>query len=72
VEEFNPGKSKGNGFLFDDYKSEAMLEALDRALSFYKKEPSWSRLLSNALSQDFSWERSAADYYKLYIKVLNF
>jgi starch synthase len=72
VEEFNSRKLKGNGFLFADYKSKAMLEAVDRALSFYQKEPYWSRLLPNALSEDFSWERSAADYSKLYLKVLNF
>jgi starch synthase len=72
VEDFNPKELRGNGFLFDEYKTEVMLAAIDRALSFYQKEPFWPSLLSKALSSDFSWDRSASGYLELYQKILNF
>lgn len=72
VMEFNPQKLSGNGFRFDHYRTEALLQALDRALSFYLKEPYWSALKRQAMSSDFSWEKSAAEYLKLYRRILSF
>jgi starch synthase len=72
VVEFDPGLLQGNGFLFREYETRDLLQAIDRALASYKKEPAWSKLLDNALNSDFSWEKSARNYFQLYLKILNF
>lgn len=72
VEEFKPEELKGNGFLFKEYDTPALLTSIDRALSFYQQEPFWSKILLNALISDFSWEKSASKYFELYLKILNF
>ncbi|HAR35884.1 MAG TPA: glycogen synthase GlgA [Acidobacteria bacterium] len=71
VREFNPGTLQGNGFLFENYETGAMLEAINRALAFYRQEPYWSRLVDNALASNFSWEKSAEDYFQLYTRILS-
>ncbi|MDH7493734.1 MAG: glycogen synthase GlgA [Candidatus Saccharicenans sp.] len=71
VREFNPGTLQGNGFLFQDYQTTAMLEAIHRALTFYRQEPFWSKLVDNALASNFSWEKSAEDYFQLYTRILS-
>jgi len=72
VEEFNPATLRGNGFLFQAYETKALIQSIDRALSYYRQEPYWSKMIDNALSADFSWEKSANDYMKLYLKILSF
>ncbi|MCX8160475.1 MAG: glycogen synthase GlgA [Candidatus Saccharicenans sp.] len=71
VSEFNPSTLQGNGFLFQDYQTGSLVEAVSRALAFYRKEPFWSRLVDNGLSSDFSWEKSAEDYFDLYCQMLS-
>lgn len=71
VSEFNPATLKGNGFLFQDYQTAPLVEAVSRALTFYRKEPFWSRLVENGLASNFSWEKSAEDYFNLYRQMLS-
>ncbi|MGQ9801605.1 MAG: glycogen synthase GlgA [Candidatus Saccharicenans sp.] len=71
VREFNPGTLQGNGFLFEDYETGAMLQAINRALTYYRQEPFWSKLIDNALASNFSWEKSAEDYFQLYNRILS-
>jgi starch synthase len=55
------------GFRFAAYSPEALLEALSRAFALYRRRPEpWGRLLRNAMGQDWSWDRSAAEYERLY------
>lgn len=68
--EFDPGTLRGNGFLFKEYESRALLEALSRALAFCRQEPFWSSLVDNALSCNFSWEKSAEDYFQFYSRMI--
>ncbi len=69
--EFNPATLKGNGFLFEDYQTGPLVEAVSRALAFYRKEPFWSRLVENGLDSNYSWEKSAEDYFSLYRQLLS-
>jgi starch synthase len=67
VKPFNPRNGQGTGFLFSDYDPRALWDALERALSTYRDKPkAWRRLQVNGMSRDFSWERSAAEYVKVY------
>lgn len=69
VREFNPLTEEGNGFLFESYSSSEMLAAIKRALGLYIEKDKWGRLIRNAMKEDFSWDRSAKEYAKLYQKI---
>ena len=56
----------GTGFVFSDYTPEAFLKAIHTALEAYKDEQLWLRIMANAMSQDFSWTKSAQKYLELY------
>jgi starch synthase len=66
ITEFNPETGEGNGFSFKEHNPVALLAALARALLTMKVNQAWSRLLSNAMACDFSWDRSARRYAELY------
>jgi starch synthase len=70
IEEYHPDTGAGNGFVFEDYTSVSLLGAIGRAALAYQEGRSWSRLVQNAMSADFSWERSAAKYAELYQKAV--
>lgn len=62
----DPAAGTGTGFLFTDYTPEAFAAAVNAALKAFKNQKQWRRLMQNAMSQDFSWERSASTYLNLY------
>jgi len=70
VEDYNPQTDQGTGFKFKEYELEKLFETLQRALSVYRDKPRWRRLIQRAMSQDFSWGKSAAQYQSLYQKAL--
>lgn len=70
VKPFNPETLKGNGFVFKEYSSEAMLETLKEALSIYKNPGLWQRVMEAGLRENFSWESVARKYLRLYQNAL--
>jgi len=62
---------RGNGFAFQDYDAEAMLDALTRAIRAYADQNGWQALVRRAMGFDFSWARSAERYRELYQKALH-
>ncbi len=54
------------GFVFDSASPEALLASIDRALRLYALRTVWTRVIKNAMAQDFSWTRSAQRYLDLY------
>lgn len=69
VSEFNPTSGTGNGFVFQEYKAEDFLDAVRRAVKFFKKKKEWQQLQQNAFACDYSWEASAKRYVELYQNV---
>ncbi|MFW6107102.1 MAG: glycogen synthase GlgA [bacterium] len=59
-------KGKANGFSFESYSSRALLATIKRALKLYAMPQRWRRLMLVGMGQDWSWERSAGEYLKLY------
>ncbi len=59
----------GYGFLFDEYKKEKFIEKLDRAIEIYKEKNKWKEILRKCMSIDFSWNKRAEEYIKLYRKI---
>jgi starch synthase len=55
-----------NGFVFDEYTGQALLEAIRRALRAFGDRATWGRLQEAGMRADFSWARSARKYLELY------
>jgi starch synthase len=56
----------GTGFLFKPPSAAAFVETLFWALSVYQKPGRWAEIQKQGMMQDFSWQRSAFDYAKIY------
>ncbi|MBI4187449.1 MAG: glycogen synthase GlgA [Chloroflexi bacterium] len=69
VEEFDPDRGTGNGFVFRRYQAEDFLAAVDRAIGLFHQRDKWAVLMGNAMAADFSWGRSARAYLDLYRKL---
>lgn len=59
-------KKEGNGFTFWRNKTEDLLEVMKLAIQTYNDKETWNTLVLRAMKQDFSWNRSAKEYVKLY------
>jgi starch synthase len=70
VRPYNPRNGQGTGFLFASYSPGAMLQALGDALAAFPNKKLWTRLQKNGMKADFSWARSAAEYVRVYKRVM--
>jgi len=68
ITNFSPSKGTGTGFKFKEYSAAALTSTVKKAVNVFKKRESWKQLVRNAMEADFSWERSAREYVKLYGK----
>src|SRR5882762_4099814 len=71
VVEFDPVTGAGTGFKFTSYTPEAFLQALERAIRNRRHRALWARLMANGMVQDFSWNRAAQEYRRLYAEVVS-
>lgn len=70
VRPFRAETSRGNGFVFREYSSSALLGALGEALEYYKKPALWKKILAEGMKENFSWDNAAKRYAKLYKSAL--
>jgi starch synthase len=66
VQEWNPRQNSGTGFKFQPYEAQALLDAIDQALSAFYDKKQWKQLMENAMAQNFSWEKPAREYAAVY------
>ncbi|SKA75611.1 starch synthase [Caloramator quimbayensis] len=59
----------GNGFLFNEYSSEELKNKISEAIEIYNSTK-WISLIKNAMSCDYSLEKSALKYLSLYKMIL--
>ena len=60
------------GFSFGAYAKEAFQDAVMRALTLYRTRPDqWREVMRNGMLRDWSWERSAAEYERLYQRIVD-
>jgi starch synthase len=69
VEDYADERGTGTGFVFGEYKPQALLDAIERALRVFGNKKAWTRLCRRAMSMNFSWDRSAETYSELYQKL---
>jgi len=63
---------QSTGFLFKPAVAAALVEAIQRALIIYLHDPAaWQATQIRGMQQDFSWDRSATEYLKLYKSLLD-
>ena len=58
--------ARGTGFLFDDPTPDALLDAMRNAVATLPHRHTWQSIQRNGMGQVFSWQRSAAQYLRLY------
>jgi starch synthase len=59
-----------NGFKFQAYTAEALIEALQRAHSTFRNKAEWEQIMRRGMAQDFSWDKPAAEYVRVYERVI--
>jgi starch synthase len=66
VHDYDEATGTGTGFKFSEYSGEALLRALTRGIRVFSDKNAWRRLQTTGMQQDFSWNRSAREYVKVY------
>lgn len=67
VQPYNEFIGEGTGFSFTNFNGDEMGDAVFRAARlFWDNRDAWNKLVTQAMSQDFSWTRSADKYLDLY------
>ncbi|NLJ94736.1 MAG: starch synthase, partial [Clostridiaceae bacterium] len=69
---YNQYDGSGTGFSFSNINAHEFLFAIKNALDVYRNNPeAWEQLIRQAMSGDFSWEKSANEYLDLYQTILD-
>jgi starch synthase len=70
VTDFDPATGKGTGFTFKHFDSLSLALTMARALENYRNKSSWKKIQKQAMTQDFSWFKSAEEYSKIFNKAI--
>ena len=71
VKDYDSATASGDGFVFEEYTGAALLQAVKRACSIFKKKTIWRKLQARIMKLDYSWNKSAQEYVDLYKKALS-
>jgi starch synthase len=66
VRHFNPGSGQGTGCVFNDFDVGAVRWAMATTLDWYEDRSVWTRLMQNAMAEDFSWGRQVVHYESVF------
>jgi starch synthase len=67
----NLADARATGFTFGDYTAHALYETVRWALILYRERPTdFRQIIRTAMEQNWSWDRSAEAYEKLYLKII--
>ena len=67
VEPYNQFTDEGNGFTFDRYEADLLLDAVNRAKALYLTDRErWDEMVLRDMAKDVSWQKSAEEYLALY------
>jgi starch synthase len=71
VKDHTSEEDPGTGFVFEQYDRYAFLGTFMRAYEIYKYPKIWREIQKRAMKENFSWEKSAKEYEKLFLRALN-
>lgn len=66
IHPYNEYEETGNGFSFTNYNAHDMMSTILYSRSIFGDIEKWSGLREKAMKTDFSWEKSAREYIRLY------
>jgi starch synthase len=66
IADYDPASRSGYGFLFYEYGSEPLWDAIKRAKELFADSAEWQCLMRRAIALDFSWGVAAESYERLY------
>lgn len=67
----NLADGRATGFTFGDYTAHALYETVRWALTLLRERPKdFRQIVQTAMAQDWSWDRSAEAYERLYLKII--
>ncbi len=66
VQLWDPDTKTGNGIAFDRHDEAGLVWAIEAALTLYKDQATWRKLVDNGMRADFSWDRQGKLYEQLY------
>jgi starch synthase len=71
VQQYNEKEGTGTGFKFWEPSGSSLYYTVGWAVStYYDRKPHFADMQQTAMLQDFSWERSALEYRKLYDRAI--
>ncbi len=66
VQNWDTVSQTGNGFKFDEYRADKLLEKIYEARFAYADKDAWRQIQRNGMAVDNSWENAARNYVELY------
>lgn len=69
VQPYNPLQRTGNGFIFSEYSSRALMDSLKNALDLFQDSHKWLQIMSNAMTADYSWYQSGSKYMQIFKEI---
>lgn len=70
VTQFDRKNLTGNGFKFTEYNEKDFFTSITDGMEVFSQKKLWKKLSSNAMSEDFSWDKRVHEYIDLYKKLL--
>lgn len=70
VKPFRRRSRTGNGFVFKAFSARGMLRAVEEALKNYRSPDVWAGIMESGLRENYSWDKAARRYARLYQKAL--
>jgi len=66
VTDYDPVSGQGNGFVFEEFSGDALLDCVKRAGTVYQRKNEWKKIMRFGMNQDFTWTHSAQRYLEIY------
>ena len=67
----DPVNEAGTGYCFDRYEPLDLYTCMVRAWEGFRYKDAWHDLQKRGMEQNFSWDKSAVEYVRLYAEVLD-
>jgi len=71
IVDYDEDPENSNGFKFGPATKEALYYAITRAVRLFDNDKEWKKLMLRGMGCDFSWDRAAGQYVKLYQKIMS-
>ena len=63
---YDPTTGQGTGIVFEEFSNEAVLKSVREAIAIFHQPKHWEQMVTNAMQQDFSWNKSARQYAAIF------